>query len=72
MICDPHQKLFWWWNQGGLCGRRAKNRNTCGVLVRKPKEKRSRGWPVHWLERDIKMDLKVIGWQKVDLIGVTG
>jgi len=70
MICDPHQKLFGWWNQGGLCSRRGKKRNTRGVLVGKPEEKRSRGLPMPWLERNIKMDLKCIEWQKVDLIDV--
>jgi len=43
MICDSHQKVFGWWNQGELFSHRGKKRNTCGVLVRKPEEKTLRG-----------------------------
>jgi hypothetical protein len=43
-------------------------RNTYKILVRKPKGKRQRGRPRRKGEDNIKMDLREIGWEIVDLI----
>jgi hypothetical protein len=45
-----------------------KNGNTYRVLVGKPEGKRPLGRPRHGWENNIKMEVKVIGWESVGWI----
>jgi hypothetical protein len=55
---------------GGACSTKYKERNSCGLFVRKPDGKRL-GRPRHrWMD-NIKMHIEEIGWGGVDWIGLT-
>jgi hypothetical protein len=48
-----------------------KKRNTCRILVGKPKGKRTLGRPrLRWVD-NIKMDVRGIGWDGMDWINLT-
>jgi hypothetical protein len=55
---------------GRACNTNGEKRNAYRILAEKPKGKRRLGRPRHkWMD-NIEMDLRVIGWHDMDLIGL--
>jgi hypothetical protein len=54
----------------GNVARIGKKRNAYGILVGKPEGKRPLGRPRHRWVDNIKIDLREIGWDGVDWIGL--
>jgi hypothetical protein len=48
------------------CSTNGKKRNAYMILVGKPEEKRPRERPIHRWVDNIKMDLREIGWGRVE------
>jgi hypothetical protein len=55
---------------GRACSKNGGKRNASGILVGKPEGKRPLGRPRRRWLYNIKMDLRVIGWDDVDLFDV--
>jgi hypothetical protein len=55
----------------GHVARKLENRNACGILVGKPEGKRPLGRPRRKWMKNVKMDLREIGWDGMDWIDLT-
>jgi hypothetical protein len=53
---------------GRACSTNGENKNSYGILVGKPEEKRPLGRPRRTWEDNIRMDLREIGWSGTDWI----
>jgi hypothetical protein len=51
---------------GGACSTNGETRNAYRILVRKPEGKRPLGRPRRRWVDNIKMDLREIGWDRLD------
>jgi hypothetical protein len=54
----------------GHAARMGEKRNACRILVRKPEGKRPRGRPRRRWVDNTKMDLREIGWDGMDWVGL--
>jgi hypothetical protein len=56
---------------GRACSKNGEKRNACRILVGNPKEKRPLGRRRRRWVNNTEMDLREIGWDGMDLIGVS-
>jgi hypothetical protein len=62
------RRMRWAWHVARI----GEKRNTYGILVGKPEGRRPLGRPRRGQVNDNKMDLREIGWDGVDWIGLIG
>jgi hypothetical protein len=55
---------------GGACSTYGEKRGACWILVRRPERKRPLGRPRHRWKDNIKRDLREVGWEGMDWIGL--